>query len=327
MKLLILCPGKIPKSVSEIHCFTDVINYYLPAALLTVTDCEITSIPMEDNTKLQNIFSSFEFGTFDAIITLGLRYYSKISRETTEIIRSRYQGLLCQIHDGSRLDHDPVDITFTFKNDDLRLSKNAGWFDRHRKNNAYMGWAADPVLNCPNQDPKILQILVDHTNYGDNHIDKTHEVLTEIQKFVASKAWKPKWESVRVRRFDSGRVIDVDLNDITYDKYDRSKTIPFSEICKEHSAAHVFCVTHPESLGLVVLETAMAGAFVVSPESFIPKDRLQTVRHHEWQESIDWYLVLQSIDIEKSREVALINSWQNMATNILQVLEKRIGND
>jgi hypothetical protein len=166
MKLLILCPGKIAKSLDQIKCFTDVLNYYLPKSLATVADTVTMQIPDVDNAQLQDIFSTLEVDQYDAIITLGLRFYSKISPETTALLRDRFAGLFCQIHDGSRLDHDPVDITFTFKNDTTRLSKNAGWLARHIKQNEYMGWAADPTINTPHQNPRVLRILVDHTNYG-----------------------------------------------------------------------------------------------------------------------------------------------------------------
>jgi hypothetical protein len=327
MKLLILCPGKVPKSKDNIHCFTDVINYYLPPALLKICDGDVLQIPSIDDDRLKHIFSTVQVDKYDAIITLNLRFYSKISKETTELIRSRFNGLVCQVHDGSRMDHDPVDITFTFKNDNDRLSSNTGWYARHIKYNEYMGWAADPELNFPNQDPKNLRILVDHTNYGDNEVDETPTVLQEIKRFIDSDVWREKYDSVSVRRFDSGRVVDVDLENLKVERYDRNKTISISEISKEHAAAHVFCVTHPESVGLVVLETATAGAFIISPEGFIPKDRLNTVRHSEWKGSVDWDLVLKSIDIEKSRKKAMLNSWNAMAENIVEALTKRMNND
>jgi uncharacterized ubiquitin-like protein YukD len=323
MKLLVLCPGKIPKSVNDIRCFTEVVNYYLPQSLSKFTELTVEQIPSNDTDKLKSKFNSLDVDRYDAILTLGLRFYSKISLETTQILRSKFKGLLCQIHDGSRLDYDPVDITFTFKNDDYRLSINSGWYRRHKKFNAYMGWAADPNLNYPNQDPEILRILVDHTNYGDNEIDKTLSILREIKSFVDSNIWKEKYNSVSVRRFDSGKVVEVDLSDLSYEKYDRSKTMPLSEISKEHSAAHIFCVTHPESVGMVVLETALAGAYIVTPENFIPKDRLQTVRHYEWKDSINWQYVLDNIDIDYSRKVASLNTWNNVANNIINELQKR----
>jgi hypothetical protein len=323
MKILIFCPGKIARSLDQIGCFTDVLNYYLPKSLATITDTVVMSIPDVDNDQLKEIFSTVEVDKYDAILTLGLRFYSKISPETTAVLRDRFTGLLCQVHDGSRLDHDPVDITFTFKDDTDRLSKNASWLARHVKQNEYMGWATDPEVNTPQQDPRDLRILVDHTNYGDNAVDITAKVLTEIQRFVESGIWQHKFDSVSVRRFDSGRIVDVDFNNLDIKKYDRT-AIPFSKITKEHCAAHIFCVTHPESVGLVVLETAMAGALPVVPKGFIPKDRLETIRYVEWNQRVNWKYILAKLDIDKSRSVALNNTWSAVADRIVQALERRI---
>jgi len=321
MKLLVLCPGKIPESVDDIRCFTDVLNYYLPIALSRNIDSDIVKIPSEHNIEeLTELFNTIEVEQYSAILTLGLRFYSKIPREVTELLRSRFKGLFCQIHDGSRMDHDPVDFTFTFKNDNERMTVNPGWHRRHIRTNIYMGWAADPELNVPRQSKTDLRILVDHTNYGNNDVDLTKHILYKIKDFVESDLWKGKYESVSVRRFDSGKVVDVDFDEIeNITVYDRT-AIPISEISQEHSEAHVFVVTHPESVGLVVLETSMAGALTVTPKHFIPTDRLQTVRHIEWENDIPWEKVLESIDIEKSREVALHNSWDNVSKNIINKL-------
>ena len=326
MKLLILCPGTIPKSIGDIKCFTDVLNYYLPKALTNINgiDVKTQSIPNEDNSQLNEIFKTLPVIDYDVILTLGLRFYSRISRDTAWILRNRFSGLICQMHDGTRLDYDPVDITFTIKNDDERLSDSPARYARHKQYNAYAGWATDFELNTPQQDPNELRILVDHTNYGDNPVDLTEKVLEEINKFVKSEIWKLKYKSVSVRRFDSGRVVDVDFSEKSIQRYDRSATIPFSEITKEHCAAHVFCVTHPESVGLVVLETAAAGALPVTPQGFIAKDRLATLRHIEWSSTIDWLQVVNSIDIEQSRAVAMSNSWDAVAQRIYAALQRRI---
>jgi len=323
MKLLILCPGKIAPSLDKIKCFTDVLNYYLPKALSEVVDTTVTSIPDNDNDQLKKVFSTLDVSGYDAILTLGLRFYSKISPETTALLRNRFDGLFCQVHDGSRLNHDPVDITFTFKNDDNRLKDNPGWYARHKQYNEYMGWATDPEINSPAQDDKELRILIDHTNYGENEIDLTQEILRQVKNFCNSELWRQQFESVRVRRFDSGRVVDVDFDNLEIEKYDRT-AIPFTEITQEHGAAHIFCVTHPESVGLVVLETAMAGALPLVPKGFVPQDRLKTVRHVEWEHRIHWKQVLKKIDVKKSRHVALDNTWPAVADRIVKALERRL---
>lgn len=324
MKLLIFCPGKIAPSLSKIGCFTDVLNYYLPKSLDKLADCTIMPIPDQDNEQLQKIFSTLEINGYDAIVTLGLRFYSKISPETTALLRDRFDGLFCQVHDGTRMDHDPVDITFTFKDDSPRLQKNPGWYARHIKHNVCMGWATDPEVNTPKQNAKNLRILVDHTNYGNNETDLTKLVLTEVKRLIDQGKWQSQFEQISVRRFDSGRVVDVDFDKLTITKYNRTP-IPFDQITQEHCAAHVFCVTHPESVGLVVLETAMAGAIPVVPRGFVPRDRLDTINHVAWDKAIPWNEVLAKIDVEQNRTAALANNWDTCAGRIVDALNQRLG--
>jgi len=322
MKILILHPGRMPTGPDRINCFTDVWTYYLTRELRRHLRLEVMAIPGDlTEEQLSRWFLDLDIQEYRAIIALGLRYFSTISRSMAEDLHEKIRaqgGFLCQIHDGSRLDNDPVDITFTIKNDTDKypLLSEANRYVRHHATNVYMGWAADAELNAPAQDAKQLRILVDHTNYGDNPVDHTQLILSDIKKFRESDLWQRKWNSVQVRRFDSGRVVDVDFDHTDeIQRYDR-RAIPFSEICQEHGAAHVFCVTHPESVGLVVLETAMAGALPVIPREFVPADRLATVRHIQYQKNIPWCAVLQQIDPMACRNTALANSWEQVAKRI-----------
>jgi hypothetical protein len=77
----------------------------------------------------------------------------------------------------------------------------------------------------------------------------------------------------------------------------------------------------------VTLETATAGAYVVTPKGFIPNDRLQTIRHYEWHGAIDWQRVLDNIDVDASRAMAMLNSWAAMAEKIVTAVEKRSANE
>lgn len=320
LKILVLCVGKIPQSLEDIRCFSDVWNFYLPQELRRHLDLSTEQIPLNlADDQLITWFDQLSVEGYDAVLALGLRYFSTVPTMIGENLKKRlYPGFLCQIHDGSRLDNDPVDITFTLKNNSDRYPLNSGAnrYVRHHAQNVYIGWAADPALNYPDQDPNDLRILVDHTNYGPNPVDSTVKVLTEIKEMIDSGLWQERFKSVSVRRFDSGRVVDVDFDNLdNIIRYDRT-AIPISEISKEHSRAHIFCVTHPESVGLVVLETAMAGALILSPEGFLPRDRLDTVRAIEWEENINWADVLDQIDITASRQKALENSWENVAKRI-----------
>jgi hypothetical protein len=253
MKILLLHPGRIPQSCEDISCFSDVWAYYLAAELKRHAKLKLDMIPLTlKDQELVNWFAEMHVDSYDAVIAVGLRYFSTVPREIGEVLRKKlYPGFLCQLYDGSRLDNDPVDITFTFRDDSSRYPRDgeANRYVRHHSYNSCIGWAADPELNSPAQDPTDLRILVDHTNYGKDSHDVTIDILAQIKEFVNSGDWSKKYQSVSVRRFVSGGVEDVDLTKIdSVERYDRSKPIPLTQVCKEHSAAHVFCVTHPESV-------------------------------------------------------------------------------
>lgn len=317
--MLILSPGKTPASPNEIDCFSDVWSYYLIGELNKIVNLTTIKIPAFKDAKLVEWFEGLDVARYDAVIALGLRYFSTIPEKIGRDLKKRvYPGFLCQIHDGSRLDNDPVDITFTLKNESEKYPPNAeaNRYVRHHSYNSYLGWAADADLNTPRQDAHTLRILVDHTNYGSNPIDLTKEILRDIQGFIDSKIWTPRWKGISVRRFDSGRVVDVDFDQIDeIQRYNRTG-IPFVQICQEHSEAHIFCVTHPESVGQVVLETAVAGALTLTPVGFIPRDRLDTVRAIEYNGKIDWQAALDNIDPQASRLKSVSNSWAAVAKKL-----------
>lgn len=333
--MLILHAGKMPRDPSDISCFSDVWTFYLVQELRRhIKNIVVNQIPnfSDDPSGLANWFKSLDVGPYRCVLAMGLRYFSTIPAEIGLDLRTRMRshGFLCQIHDGSRLDNDPVDINFTIKNESDRypIDSAANRYVRHHASNVYVGWAADGNINMPAQNRDVFRILVDHTNYGPNPTDRTKEILTDIKKFRESGIWKSSWKDVTVRRFDSGRVIDVDLDDINdIPRYDRT-AMPLAEICKEHGAAHVFCVTHPESVGQVVLETAMAGALPLVPHGFVPRDRLDTVRSIEYKDNIPWSSVLQNIDIKSSREKALQNTWERVTKRMISeiAIRSRIRN-
>jgi len=329
MKFLLLHPNRRPESIDQIQCFSDVWGYYLGNELARHVTVDHLDIPSKINDSALAVwFDNVDIEGYDAVLVLGLRYFSRVSKDIVVSLQRRlYPGFLCQIYDGSRLDNDGVDITFTVKNDNVnskyQFGADANRYVRHRAHNEYVGWAADSTLNTPAQQDGILRLLVDHTNYGENPVDRTAEILEQIREFYHSGVWRSQWQSVIVRRFDSGKIVSVDLTrPSTIDRYDRTG-VPYRSVCKEHSQSHVFFVTHPESVGLVVLETAMAGALTVTPDGYIPKDRLATVRHVTYHDRIDWSAVLTNIDINASREIALPNSWESVAKRIRDAVKIR----
>lgn len=323
MKVLILCPDNIPKNTQEISSFFSLTNYYIPRYLNNHCDCHSIIVPKsnpENHEEIRVFFKKFNFSNYDAIIALGLRYFSLIPKDIILDLKRKFYGLICQIYDGARAKNDLVDITFTMKNDISAVNRKY-WYKFNKGKNFYIGWASDFDLNYPNQDRDNLRILLDHGNYAENNpIDKSLDVYKLVKDLKDSGLWGKYYSEITVRKFLSNKVVDVTFDCTNEEKYTPSK-IPYKEICKEHGKTHIFMVTHPESLGLVALETAMAGALVVTPKGFIAKDRLKTIRHIEYKNTINWKTVLENIDIKKSRSLAIQNSWDKLALNILNGLK------
>ncbi|MHB2169959.1 hypothetical protein [Alsobacter sp. R-9] len=246
----------------------------------------------------------------DHVVSLG-RWASKVPQEIAWIMASRIRGTLAQIADRNR-PADPVDVTLTVV-DDERPSAGI---------NVHVGWAGDSELLGPRQG-ETLRILIDHPNYGAGpRVDYSLEIAEQTVAFVRGDLWRGRWPGATVRRMVDGGVENVNFDRLAPAVFTR-KHIPFARIAAEYSQAHVFLVTHPESVGLSVLETALCGALVVAPEGYISPALLKTVRHVTYKRDIPWQQILDAIDIAESRHVAMQNSWARVAARILHYLETR----
>lgn len=328
MKILLLSPRLgIPKSKKEINSFTSVWCYYLHNELKRFDiNVDFLAVPsFESDEDLSEWFKNLDIEKYHGIVALGLRYFSHLPQAIGQSLYDRYQGILCQLYDGSRLDSDPVDVTFTFRDDAWRypLGSANSRYQRHHDNNVYIGWAADTQLIKNKQPKNTLNILVDHTAFNHNASDRSFDTLMNIRNLIHSGVHEAHgFDSVEVRRFISGEVEIVDVDNFTLERYDR-KGISYVDACKEYSKSHIFCVTHEESVGQAIIENATSGALILSPKGLVNKDRLNTVRHIEWESTINWQSTLNAIDIEKSREKALENSWYDISKKIIDTIEDR----
>lgn len=321
----ILFIGDEVRRPEDIRNFTGVWSHYLLREMRS-RGVQFTTDPMlrmDRDSKEQMIayYQALDVSQYDHVVALGLRYFGHVHRECGEILRPKVRGALAQIYDGSLLDHQPVDLTLTFRDDDRFYPPGSAnsRHERHAPYNKYIGWAADSELCAPRQDDDELRILVDHTNFSFKGLDLTLHIMMNIREFVRSGIWKDRFKSVRVRRLIDWGVEECDLEDVCIRPYQR-KGIPYTDACAEYSKSHLFMVTHKESVGLTLLETAMAGALPIVPKGYIAQDRLDTVRHVIFEDIIPWKDVMQQLDVQASRQKALENSWGAVADNMLRHL-------
>jgi len=185
-----------------------------------------------------------------------------------------------------------------------------------------INWACTHEMCYPNQDEDKIRILVDHNYYGPHvnmvNADKTEDITNQVCEYF--KGYKEK--EVVIRRFIKGGAETVDPDNINeLEKYKQGSGLNYEQACYEYSKTDIFFVTHKECMGLSVLESAMAGALIVSPKGYIKYELLKSVRHVEYEgDEIPWNEIFENIDIEKSRETALKFSWENATEKIYETL-------
>jgi len=318
-----LISDRFPQNPRDILSFSGVWAFYLPRELQRC-GVEIVRSPLLRPNKIGPAeiiehYRSLPLDGVNHVLALGLRYFSTLPPEAGITLRSRLgDGCLAQLHDGSLLDGTPADCTFTVRDDGHYhpLGSPNDRHERHQRFAHHLGWAADPELCRPMQDERTLTILVDHPTFVANSADLTLHVLLNVRELVRSGKWRSRFTDVRIRQFVDSDIIDIDPENFSVRPYNR-QGVPYPRACEEYSRAHIFLPTHRESVGLSVIEAATAGALVVSPTGYIPKDRISTVRHIEYENAIPWDAVLKSIDVNASREMAIRNSWPAIAEKVI----------
>jgi hypothetical protein len=115
-------------------------------------------------------------------------------------------------------------------------------------------------------------------------------------------------------------VRDVDLGNDPRRFYRR---VPGPELADWLRKTDIFVVTHGESMGLPVLESAMSGALVVAGRGYIKPELLRSLAHYEYDrvEDVAWDGVVERLDVDMSRRRALHFTWAEVARRILEPLE------
>jgi hypothetical protein len=187
---------------------------------------------------------------------------------------------------------------------------------KEKPKSKYVGWAADPVVCRPDKESGTLRILIDHSYYGKQaYPDKSREIILDVVNFYKKYTKK----NVIIRRFVSGGVETLDPKNFKFEIYNR-KGLQYPDACKEYGKADIFIVTHSESMGLSVLESALSGALVITPKGYIKKELISPLHHIEVNGKIPWSTVLSELNVKKSVNMAKKYSWRNVAKAIAKDL-------
>ncbi|WP_370608302.1 glycosyltransferase [Citrobacter meridianamericanus] len=318
MKLLII--GTQKNSLEDVKCYSDMWMYHLCSAFQSL-GVELVFhrayAPDEDPVAFaDSVISLVKITTPAAILSPGVRDFTRIPLTIGERLRNFAGVPVTQIYDGSLLDSAPVDITFTVRDDTWKFQDNKPRLFRHQRYNKYVGWAADSSLFYPEKKQhEQLRIFIDHAAFDVSGFDHSLTIMMNLRQLSAMGV------SFVARTLTDEGIADVDPENICLKPY-RRNGVSAIEFAAELRQADIFIVTHPESLGLTVLEAAMCGALVLTPDHCIAPDRLQLVNHQVITSKIDWAKALVAVDREANAERVAGFTWEAVARNIISTLNK-----
>jgi len=322
VKILII--GNNVSGIERITNYTDMWSFYLSRSLVkNGIDIEYYSPVIKNNSEfVEGVLGVCESNNIDAVLALGVRYFSRLPKEVGYELSSKFKGLVCQIHDASLLDGAPVDVNFTVRDDAWRYASNENnRLTRHERYNYHIGWAADSDIFYPEQDGCVLKVFVDHTTFADTAPDYSLNIMMSLSRLridvVAGKL--AGFKSLEVTTLTDKGLEVIDLDNIVISPYNR-KAVPLTEFSAALRSSHLFIVTHNESVGLTVLEAAYCGAHLFVPEGTINPDRLECVKHTVFKGSIDWSGLVEKIHPEANSNYVKLHNWDNVAFRLLKGL-------
>jgi hypothetical protein len=252
--------------------------------------------------------------TYDHIIVIDNRGIKRRHFIFFSKLKEKVKGIITTISDNMNVKGNEDVLFFCIPHTRKRTERSR-----------YIGWACDKELLTPKQDSNTIQILIDHIYYGKEtsgiyNMDLTITISEQIWRQVKELNIGKK---IIVKRFCNGGVETLtEENYNKVNKYQQNNGLSYQEVIDLYNTTDIFFVTHPESMGLVVLECAMAGALIVSPEGYIKNELLHSLYHVSLpfcynKVNINLKEIINRIDHKKSRKMSEIFNWSNAVDKIM----------
>ena len=200
-------------------------------------------------------------------------------------------------------------------------------------------WGCDPNFLEPEKDEDCLTILLDSWFFEDKKYDRTPEILDACLEYSKStEGFIGGKKKIRILAWGNDGIEEFQYegkNELVH----KPNRVGFETLMENLRRADVFMVTHSESMGLTILEAAMAGCVVVIPVPAIPnpdvsrwirQDLAETIPHvnfsHRLEERIEvpWGEIGEMMDPTKIRDETIEFTWEGVAERIIEGWRSRV---
>jgi len=172
------------------------------------------------------------------------------------------------------------------------------------KNMNKIWWAAHIDYCYPEKEDGVINILIDHPHYNPRHfhynksIDLYKDAIKKLQKDFIIKF----------------KILPIN--------------IPWPEVVILYRKANIFCVTHPESCGFSIIESAMSGSHIVIPRGYLVNKDFRKLDHTKFDIKKDKIIdvlkkAIDDMDIQNAINKASEFSWSRSANKVLSYIKNK----
>lgn len=303
MRVLLIANKVLDDGLGSYH---DVQSFFLSKGLIE-KDVEVfflspsTEIGYEK--KILAVAKKYEV---NSIVALGNNFFGKFGFDRTKIISESFKGIVAQISDMGVLDDFAADVNFYLVETEWKyLDNKNNRLLRHRQYNKYIGWAASDLIFYPRDivDDEVLNIFVDHSCFNYIDTDLSLNIFMGLREFKKNlqERQHENFKDIVVKTLTDQGIVEINLNSIEVRPFKQSP-IQQNKIAEELGRSHVFFVTHKESMGLMALEAALSGCYIVSQKSLLEKGVSDNLRISMYDRVINFEDIL--INAKKRNENA-----------------------
>ena len=217
-------------------------------------------------------------------------------------------------------------ICTLFENSKFRTIEDVNFFMRGnvRPHSIPLRWMCDHNICYPDQNQNEINILIDHDwvclTPG---VDRTDELTKHVCSFATTNTEVDKPITIKRLYHKGGICMTINPSEPLPSAPPYCVRTDYEKLCDKYRKTDIFVVTHPESIGMTVIDAAMCGALILAPKGYIKPQYLNTVYHMEFSRvsDIDWVRVIDKVDHKKSRDMALKNSWESKIKIITNTID------